>query len=261
MTSRRHPHVLGLAVIAVTSGCSVFPSVDRVAPGVLLERIDMGAPETPFEAAEDFVPRRSISESGIALISEFEGESRCARNLDRHCPYNDASDYCTIGHGHLIAKKPCESIKGELSRLGYSSGLTEREASELLRIDLALAQRGVEVHMTSDMMGMVGLTDYQYDSLVSFVYNVGSGNFSRSTLLREIQARTALGDSIVVAEQFLLWINSGGMPLRGLLERRRREVEHFFTGFGTLDVFGDPGEFEFGIDYENLIDIREGETP
>ena len=84
----------------------------------------------------------------------------------------------------------------------------------------------------------VPLTRGQFDALVSFLYNVGPGkrgiksglfvltNGQPSTLARKVLARDYAG----AAEEFLKWIYSGGVPLRGLERRRKAERQLFLTG-------------------------------
>ena len=67
------------------------------------------------------------------------------------------------------------------------------------------------------------LTQNQFDALVSFVYNVGSGNFSSSTLLVKLNQ----GKYLEAANEFLKWNRAGGKPLSGLTRRRAAERELF----------------------------------
>lgn len=67
------------------------------------------------------------------------------------------------------------------------------------------------------------LTDGQKAALASFIYNVGSGNFNGSTLLRLLNQ----GQFSAAAAQFDLWDHSGGVELAGLLRRRQAETALF----------------------------------
>jgi lysozyme len=58
-----------------------------------------------------------------------------------------------------------------------------------------------------------------YASLVSFVYNVGEGNFARSTLLRRLNA----GDRVGACNEMLKWVYAKGRKLPGLVTRRQTE--------------------------------------
>ena len=61
--------------------------------------------------------------------------------------------------------------------------------------------------------------------MVSFVYNLGSGNFSSSTLLKKFNA----GDHEGAAKEFLRWNKAGGEVLAGLTTRRQAEMETFLS--------------------------------
>ena len=67
----------------------------------------------------------------------------------------------------------------------------------------------------------VPLTQYQFDALVSFVFNLGSGAFGGSTLLKKLNA----GDYSAVPAQLMRWNKAGGRVLRGLTRRRQAEID------------------------------------
>lgn len=59
----------------------------------------------------------------------------------------------------------------------------------------------------------------QFSALVSFVFNLGSGNFKNSTLLKVVNAENHLD----VPNELIKWRNASGKPLLGLLRRRLAE--------------------------------------
>jgi lysozyme len=61
--------------------------------------------------------------------------------------------------------------------------------------------------------------------MVSFIYNVGSGNFQASTLRRKIKA----GDLAGAANEFPRWVYGGGRRLPGLVRRREAERTLFLS--------------------------------
>jgi lysozyme len=69
----------------------------------------------------------------------------------------------------------------------------------------------------------VDLTENQFAALCSFVYNVGSGAFQRSTARMKLNRKDYLG----CADEFLRWKYAGGRPIKGLLRRRVAERELF----------------------------------
>lgn len=70
------------------------------------------------------------------------------------------------------------------------------------------------------------LTQNQFDALVSFVFNLGSGNFEKSTLRKKVLADPS--DESIRAE-FLKWTHSNGKPLTGLQKRRKAEADLYFS--------------------------------
>jgi lysozyme len=143
---------------------------------------------------------RHISKDGLDLICRFEGFSP----VIYICP----AGYPTIGYGHLIT---------EANKEQFLDGVDEDEALELLRQDVTVAERAV-LRLIS-----VPLTQGQFDALVSFTFNLGSGALQRSTLRRKVN-REEHDD---VPAEFMKWVWAGGRKLRGLVKRRKAEVEFY----------------------------------
>jgi lysozyme len=143
---------------------------------------------------------RYVTQSGLELIKHFEGFS----STIYICP----AGYPTIGYGHVV-----------LAHEDFSQGITEAEAENLLRQDVATAERAVLrlIH--------VPLTDEQFDALVSFTYNLGSGALQRSTLRRVINRHHHVG----VPRQLRRWVYAGGRKLKGLVRRREAEAQHYMS--------------------------------
>ena len=91
--------------------------------------------------------------------------------------------------------------------------ISESAAEALLAKDVWTAESGV-LRLIS-----VPLTDGQFDALVSFTFNLGSGALQRSTLRRKVNRE----EHHEVPEQLMRWVWAGGRKLKGLV--RRREVE------------------------------------
>jgi len=137
----------------------------------------------------------NISEKGINFIKSFEGFS----STIYLCP----AGYKTIGYGHLIKKHK-----------NFTS-ITESEALELLKKDILHAENTV-IRLTN-----IALNQNQFDALVSFVFNVGSGAYQRSTL----RAKVNRGAHQEVPLEFMRWIRVNGIVSRGLVNRRFAEAE------------------------------------
>lgn len=138
------------------------------------------------------------SPKGIALIKEFEG----LRLKAYKCP----GGVWTIGYGHTA---------------GVKSGMviSEAQAEEYLKADLIVFERYLNGHG-------LALNQNQFDALVSFIYNVGTGNFSNSTLLRKVRANPQ--DNSIM-DEFLRWVYSKGRVLPGLQRRRLAEMKLYFS--------------------------------
>lgn len=116
-------------------------------------------------------------------------------------PYKDVAGVWTVCDGHTGN----DIIKGKK--------YTDRECDRLLWNDLQ------PVKKTVDSLVKVPLNEYQRASLYSFTYNVGSGAFSKSTLLKKLNA----GDQVGACEELRRWVYAGGMKWRGLMNRRDME--------------------------------------
>ncbi|EQA1588789.1 lysozyme [Enterobacter hormaechei] len=137
------------------------------------------------------------SENGIALIKEFEGCKLTA--------YQDSVGVWTIGYGWT------QPVDGKPIRAGMT--IKQETAERLLKTGLASYESDVS------RLVKVGLTQGQFDALVSFTYNLGSRSLSTSTLLRKLNA----GDYAGAADEFLRWNKAGGKVLSGLARRREAE--------------------------------------
>lgn len=139
---------------------------------------------------------RRINSAGEALIMEFEGLALSAYR----CP----AGRWTIGYGHTAT-----TVEG--------MQIDATQAAALLRLDLEVAEEKVAALVN------VPLNDNQFAALVSFTFNVGVGQFSRSTLLRKLNLR----DYASVPDELLRWVNVKGELSRGLLRRRIAEGHLF----------------------------------
>ena len=97
--------------------------------------------------------------------------------------------------------------------------ITKEQAEELLRQDIATAEKIVSAECPN-------LHQCQFDALVSFVFNIGGGNFRKSTLLKKIKVNP---DDNSIMEEFLRWVYSKGVVLPGLQKRRLAEMKLYFS--------------------------------
>ena len=143
------------------------------------------------------------SDKGIALIKQFEGCKLTA--------YQDSVGVWTIGYGWT---KP---VDGKPIRAGMT--IKQETAERLLKTGLVSYESDVS------RLVKVGLTQGQFDALVSFTYNLGARSLSTSTLLRKLNA----GDYATAADEFLRWNKAGGKVLNGLTRRREAERALFLS--------------------------------
>jgi len=159
-----------------------------------------GSINTKLAAATAFV----ISAAGLGLIGTHEGLRTNA--------YIDPVGIPTICYGTTANVK-----------MGQSA--TFDECNMMLNRDAGFAGKAVA------KCTKVAITQNQYDSLVSFTYNIGGGAYCASTLVRKLNE----GDCWGAGKQFDRWICAGGKcgKLPGLIKRRAEERKLFETGCPT----------------------------
>ena len=83
---------------------------------------------------------------------------------------------------------------------------------------------------TSGIVSGMSITKEQAEKFlrqdVSFVFNVGGGNFRKSTLLKKIKANP---DDNSIMDEFLRWVYARGVVLPGLQKRRLAEMRLYFS--------------------------------
>lgn len=161
----------------------------------------------------------TVSPSGIGLVKKFEGLHKQTSEGDVRA-YRCPAGRWTIGWGH------CKGVKSGMRA-------TVEECEQFLQEDLNEAGNVVTrlVH--------VPLTQHQFDALASFVFNLGQGNFSQSTLLKKLNQ--GLYDEI--PEQLMRWnkarVDGVLTPLKGLTRRRTAEAALFSMDVPLADEGGD----------------------
>lgn len=116
----------------------------------------------------------------------------------------------TIGYGHTYNVKMGQTISVSQAELFLDHDYQDAEEQVLSLVK-------------------VPLTENQLGALTSFVFNLGAGNLSRSTLLRKLN----LGDYRGAAEQFGAWnkarVKGVMVALDGLTKRRADEKNLFLA--------------------------------
>ena len=138
-----------------------------------------------------------MNQAGIDLLKSFEG---C-----RLRAYRDSVMVWTIGYGHTSMAGPPE-VKSGLT-------ITQAEAEGILKRDLVKYETAVNRAISRVP------TENQFAAMVSLCYNIGPGNFNRSTVLSAFNA----GNLGLAADAFRRWNKAGGKVLKGLVRRREAE--------------------------------------
>lgn len=146
----------------------------------------------------------------MKLIAEFEGFS------DR--PYYATAEeklkgIVTIGYGNTFYP---DGTKVKIT----DSKITKEKALYILEKLVDKFRIQVNKYVKKE------LTKNQEDALVSFAYNVGIGNFSKSTLLKLVNINP---NDAMIAKEFLKWNKQAGKELKGLTNRRIKESALYFT--------------------------------
>lgn len=154
-----------------------------------------------------------VGQSGKKLFQEWEG-------LELN-EYLDSGGAPTIGVGHLMTRSERMSGKIIINGKGvvYRKGLTVQQCWDLLDQDLDSAEACV------NSLVKVPLNQNQFDALVSFVFNVGNNAFRDSTLLKMLNA----GHFDQVPTQLRRWIRDNGKIVKGLINRREKEISLWNT--------------------------------
>ncbi|MBK0469645.1 lysozyme [Klebsiella aerogenes] len=143
-----------------------------------------------------------ISRNGLEFLKKQEGEKLIG--------YLDSRGIPTIGVGH----------KGTVNGIPVSIKMviTPEQSLQLLREDLCWVEFTISNNVKSN------LNQNQYDALCSFIFNIGSSAFKKSTMLKLLNKH----DYFKAAEEFPKWKRAGNDP-DILLPRRIREKALFLS--------------------------------
>ena len=118
-----------------------------------------------------------VSSKGLELIKEFEGFSSVA--------YLCSAKKATIGYGNTFWED------GTPVKIGDQ--ISKERAETLLKHVVDNFSVAVKVDIK------IEVTQNQFDAMVSLAYNIGTGSFLKSTLLKKVNA----GDFAGAGEEFL----------------------------------------------------------
>jgi len=134
--------------------------------------------------------------TGLALTESFEGRRLSA--------YQDSNGIWTIGDGHTANVKQGDTC-------------TPEQADAWLLEDIQWAANVVNTVVTYP------INQNEFNALVDFVFNCGSGHFQHSSLFRDLNA----GNIAQCAADMEKWDYAGGQVCAGLLRRRVAEAAEF----------------------------------
>lgn len=156
------------------------------------------------ESTEELSGIRHVSDATVEMIKEFESF--------RENAYLDAAGIWTIGYGNTYYRDGSPVKKGDVITLSegialYHDILNEfaADVNELVRVEL---------------------NDCQFGAIVSLTYNIGVGAFKKSTLLRKLNADP---NDPSIKTEFGKWVRAGGRTLNGLVKRRKKESDFYFS--------------------------------
>ncbi len=149
----------------------------------------------------------TISSEGIDFLCGIEG-------FHKYC-YRDASQN-SIGYGTRCGSKKHNS---------GTHSITRQEARGAMESQLYSKYVPRVRKQTSDLY----LTQNQFDALTSLCYNTGGGTsvISNSPLVKYLKGE--LSKSEAISEYKAYYVYSDGVKLQGLVNRRAKEAELFFS--------------------------------
>lgn len=154
------------------------------------------------------IGKMKTSQKGIDMIKGFEG----FRAQSYRCVITEK--YLTIGYGHY----------GPDVKMGQV--ITKAQGEELLKKDLIRFEACVNKYDH-----IYDFNQNEFDALVSFAVNIGN-----------IDQLTSCGTRSrkVIAEKMLLYVNSGGKKLQGLVNRRKAEHDLFLSNSASTIELAQP---------------------
>ena len=166
----------------------------------------------------------SIGEKGLALIKSSEGYADVNGKYGATPPYP--------GSGSVKAY-PDPATKGEPITIGY--GTTGPAVDQKITYDTTITQDQADDYLkysinkkflpTLKRCITVDLTQEMVDACLSLMYNIGGGNFQKSSVASNINEQ----NWCAAGESFLKWNKAAGKELSGLTKRRKAERGLFLS--------------------------------
>lgn len=146
-----------------------------------------------------------INNIALEIIKEFEGF--------KSKPYLCSAGIPTIGYGSTYyANGKSVTMKDK--------PIDELQANILLENTVSKFQDGVNSLVKSK------INENKQAALISFAYNLGLSALKNSTLLKKVNSNP---QDLTIAQEFNRWINANGVPVKGLINRRNKESQLYFS--------------------------------
>ena len=146
-----------------------------------------------------------LNNSGYLLITEFEGFSAK--------PYLCSAKIPTIGYGstYYSDNKRVTLLDKEITKV---------QAFEMFKTIADRFANVVSKLVTSP------LNQNQFNALVSLAYNIGTGNFASSTILKKVNKNH---NDVSIELEFKKWNKVNKKEVAGLTRRRNYEAHIYFS--------------------------------
>ena len=147
-------------------------------------------------------------------------------------PYRCSAAIWTVGWGHAMYSDqlnlPNVRKEGYTGLIRSDYQLKQEDARvwskdelvDLFKMDINTFERGV-LRLSPNLAGHQS----KFDSVVSFAYNAGLGNYQRSTIRMKVNR----GEWDEAAHAFMSWTKAGGKEVKGLVRRRQAERDLFLS--------------------------------
>lgn len=143
-----------------------------------------------------------ITNEGLELIKQAESF--------KPLPYLCPAKVPTIGYGSTFYEN------------GTKVSMNDKAISKDYATELLIK---VATEFGSKLLIKKPLNDNQFSACVSLAYNIGTGAFNGSTLLKKLNVNP---NDETIFEEFLKWNKAGGKVLQGLVIRRNKEARLYF---------------------------------
>ena len=150
-----------------------------------------------------------LDNNGYKLIQKFEG-----LRLDAYAATESEKqrNIWTIGFGNITYENGTKVKKGDK--------ISQDRAEQIFSYYADKFANQV------DAIIIANITQNQFNAVVSLAYNIGLGNFQKSTLLKKLNKNP---NDKTIKDEFLKWVNAGGRKLQGLVNRRKKESDVYFS--------------------------------